>query len=244
MNAAARAIWPVAAWRLASVSVLFVTLYAACNQVSHLRGAVGAAVFAWEQRIPFLPWTVVPYLSIFGFFVVSFGIDRDRQALDRYCAALVANLLIAVVCYACVPLRFMFERPVPAGAFGPMFELLHAADLPYNRAPSLHISMLVLLWWRLRPRLSRVGGALLGGWFLLLTTYQHHVIDIPACVAAAGLSLAVGRRVCDHLAGHEPWGAALRTCASSFSVTCAGWSLSGWRGRVDAAALARPCRGP
>lgn len=188
-----------AAGRMALISLLFITLYAACNQLTHLRAGFAGGVFEWERGIPFVPWTVLPYLSIFGFFAASFVIDRGTRRLNLYCRALVLNLLVALLCYACVPLRFMFERPVPAGAFGPLFELLHAVDLPYNRAPSLHISILVLLWWRFRPCLGPSARTLVGGWFLLialsvLTTYQHHVIDIPAGVAAACLSLALARR--------------------------------------------------
>lgn len=189
-----------AALRLAGVSGLFAALYAACNQLTHLRGEFAAGVFAWERGIPFVPWTVVPYLSIFVFFAASFVVDRERRALDRYTAALVVNLLLAVLCYAAVPLRFTFERPIPPGAFAPFFELLQAVDLPYNRAPSLHISLLVLLGWRLLPRLGPLARAAVGGWFLLigvsvLTTYQHHVIDIPAGIVAAGLALAIAGRI-------------------------------------------------
>lgn len=197
-----------AAARLVLVSMVFVALYAACNQLSHARGGIAGGVFVWERGIPFVPWTVVPYLSIFAFFVASFVIHRGSRALDRYCTALLLNLGIALACYACVPLQFTFERPLPDGVFRPLFQLLHAVDLPYNRAPSLHISVLVLLWWRLRPALGPVGRAVVGAWFCLialsvLTTYQHHVIDIPAGVAAAWASLALAHRV--PLAGAIRW---------------------------------------
>jgi hypothetical protein len=77
-----------------------------------------------------------------------------------------------------------------------MFEALTAFDLPYNRSPSLHIGVLVLLWLRLGPHVPPSWRPALHGWFTLigvsvLTTYQHHVIDIPAGVAAAGLCIAV-----------------------------------------------------
>jgi len=105
-------------------------------------------------------------------------------------------LAIALACYALVPLRHAYQRPVVDGALGVLFEGLSACDLPYNRAPSLHIGLLVLMWARLCPAVR--GGArwLLQGWLLLigasvLTTWQHHLVDIPAGLAAGGLSLAL-----------------------------------------------------
>ena len=70
------------------------------------------------------------------------------------------------------------------GIPGALFNLLAVFDKPFNQAPSLHIALLVILWDRYA---AHTGGAwrwLLHGWFALigvsvLTTYQHHVIDVP-----------------------------------------------------------------
>jgi membrane-associated phospholipid phosphatase len=141
----------------------------------------------------------VPYLSICVFFAGSFFVDRDRDALARHAARLLLALALSVACYAAFPLRFMFERPPTTGAIGLMFELLSAVDLPYNRAPSLHISVLVILWVRFAPRLA-------GGWLIalhlwftsialsVLTTYQHHVIDVPAGLLVGWLCIALTTR--------------------------------------------------
>lgn len=193
-----------AARRLVMTSVVFVALYAACNQLTSARRDIGQAVFDWERAIPFVPWTIVPYLSIIGFFVASFFVGRDRAALDRHVGALLLDLGVSIVLYAAFPLRFMFERPELDGAFGALFQLLSATDLPYNRAPSLHISVLVILWFRLAPLLGGWQRRALDAWFLLiglsvLTTWQHHCIDVPAG-AAVGLACVravspAGRRV-------------------------------------------------
>jgi membrane-associated phospholipid phosphatase len=64
------------------------------------------------------------------------------------------------------------------------FAALTSFDKPFNQAPSLHIALLVILWdlYAGRPGVWR--DAMLHGWSLLiavsvLTTYQHHFIDIP-----------------------------------------------------------------
>ena len=151
----------------ALVSLVFALAYATSNHLTGLRADVGTGVFDWEHAIPFVPWTIVPYLSIVPLFVASFFVGRSRGALRRHTRRLL--LLLALL------------------------------DRPYNRAPSLHIGVLVLLWLHLGPRLAGWWRAALQGWLLLigvsvLTTWQHHVIDIPAGAAAALLCVLLTRR--------------------------------------------------
>jgi hypothetical protein len=187
-----------AAWRLAATALAFVAAYTACNHLTHARGNAGHGVLAWEGTMPFLPWTIVPYLSIFGFFALSFGVARERPALDRHVVALAINLGLSVLCWLAVPLRFAFERPPVEGWAAPLFTLLAWTDLPYNRAPSLHISVLVILAARLVPLLAGWQRLLLLAWFGLvalsvLTTWQHHLVDIPTGVLVATVSLRLAR---------------------------------------------------
>jgi hypothetical protein len=183
----------VGALRLVVVSTIFIAAYALANQLTGLRSDVGQGVFEFERAIPFVPWTIVPYLSVMGFYAASFFVG-DREALDRHARCILINLALSLVCYALVPLRFQFERPMPEGVYGALFSLLGACDLPYNRAPSLHISVLLILWVRLLPFVPARWQGLLHGWFTLigvsvLTTYQHHLIDIPAGLAVGAISL-------------------------------------------------------
>jgi hypothetical protein len=127
---------------------------------------------------------------------MSFFVGRDPIELRRHVTRLALVLLVSVVCYAMFPLRFTFERPAVDGVFGPLYGALAAFDLPYNRAPSLHVAVLVVLWARWGPHLNRTQRACLGGWFLLigvsvLTTYQHHVIDVLAGLTLGAAAVAL-----------------------------------------------------
>ena len=184
----------------ALVTFVFVAAYGAANQWTSVHGTIGRGVFDWERSIPFIEWTIVPYLSICVFFAWSFFVGRNRDELTRHAMRLLLALALSVACYAAFPLRFMFERPATSGAIGMLFDALSAVDLPYNRAPSLHISVLVILWARFAPRLGGWQLASLHVWFAaialsVLTTYQHHLIDVPAGLAVGLLCIALTARV-------------------------------------------------
>ena len=179
----------LAAFRLGNVSAFFASVYWLTNQMTSVRADVGAAVFQWERAIPFLDWTIIPYGSLLAFFVASFFLCRSRAELGCHTARLVAVVLISVTCFVLWPQRFVFERPVVDGVLGGLFKLLTAVDLPYNRTPSLHISLLVILGALFARHTQGWVRSAVYAWFALigvsvLTTYQHHVIDVPAGLLA------------------------------------------------------------
>lgn len=183
---------------LAAVAVAFLVVYRLSNELTSRRDDVGYAVFEWERAIPFVEWTIVPYLSIGVLFALSFFVDREAPALGRHAARLLLALAISVACYAAFPLRFAFERPPTSGLPGLLFEALAAFDPPYNRAPSLHISVLLIVWARLVPHAAGWRRSALHAWcgciaVSVLTTYQHHVIDVPAGVAVGLLCVVAWR---------------------------------------------------
>ena len=172
------------AW-LAVLAPLFFVSYGWSNEVAASRGVTDSVVFAWEQHIPFVPWTIVPYWSIDLFYGLSFLMCRTPRSVDRHGLRLLSAQFVSVACFVLFPLHFSFERPPVDGVLGAMFGALSAFDQPYNQAPSLHISLLVILWYRFTLSLRGPWRLAAHLWALLiavsvLTTYQHHFIDVPS----------------------------------------------------------------
>lgn len=188
------------AW-LALLGVLFFATYNGTNAFTATRADVGVVVWAWERTIPFLPWTVFPYWSIDAAYAASVLLCATRRELRVHVARLALAQAVSVAGFLAFPLRFSFERPAVDGLPGLLFTLLGTFDRPYNQAPSLHVSLLLVLWtfyagkargrWRLALHLW---GALVG--LSVLTTYQHHAVDVltgffagVVCLCAVPLEL-------------------------------------------------------
>jgi len=176
--------WGRAAAWLAFLGPFFFASYGFATWFTAERAGVGAIVFDWERAIPFAPWTIVPYWSIDFLYGVSLFVCADRRELDMHAKRLLTAQLIAVSMFLLFPLRFTFDRPDADGMFGSLFDFLAMFDKPFNQAPSLHVALLVILWALFASKLGSLGRLLLDAWFALiavsvLTTWQHHFIDIP-----------------------------------------------------------------
>jgi len=171
------------AW-LCLLGPFFFLSYGTANWVAAQRAEVGSVVFDWEHGIPFLPWTIVPYWSIDAFYGLSLFVCANKAELDTHARRLLTAQIVAVTCFILFPLRFTFERPQATGVTGALFDVLTSFDKPFNQAPSLHIALLVILWPLYARHVPRWALWLLHPWFAVLfvsvlTTYQHHFIDLP-----------------------------------------------------------------
>jgi protein-tyrosine phosphatase/membrane-associated phospholipid phosphatase len=176
-------------WRRALAWLCFLTpffyiTYGAANWLTSLRTTVPSIVFGFEHAIPFLAWTIIPYWSINAFYGLSLFVCTTRDELDTHGRRLLTAQIVAVLCFILFPLRFTFTQPETDGISGFLFTALTSFDMPFNQAPSLHIALLVILWVLYARHIPRWALWLLHPWFVLvgfsvLTTYQHHVIDIP-----------------------------------------------------------------
>lgn len=176
--------WIAAAVWLACLAPLFYLSYGFANAMAASRPDVPSVVFAWERHIPFLGWTIVPYWSINVFYGLSLFICSTRAELETHVRRLLTAQIVAVACFLAFPLRFTLHRPETDGLSGTLFTLLASFDRPFNQAPSLHIALLVILWQVYARHLPRAARGALHLWFSLvavsvLTTYQHHFLDIP-----------------------------------------------------------------
>lgn len=170
---------------LALLAPFFYLSYGLANHLASQRPDVPSLVFDWERQVPFWPWTIFVYWSINAFYGLSLLLAPTRHELDRHALRLLTAQCIAVTCFIAFPLRFSFGAPPVDGAPGVLFAALRGFDQPYNQAPSLHIALALILWDFYRRRVAHPWGrVVLHVWTLLicasvLTTWQHHLIDIP-----------------------------------------------------------------
>ncbi|QXH36431.1 phosphatase PAP2/dual specificity phosphatase family protein [Pseudomonas muyukensis] len=174
---------------------LFFLSYGLANAYTAGRADIASLVFDWERQIPLWPWTIIPYWSIDLLYGLSFLLPRSRAEMDRHALALLSAQLICVACFLLWPLRFTFERPELAGLFGWLFDVLMGFDKPYNQAPSLHIALLVIIWTMFARHTRRPAWRwVVHGWMGLigvsvLTTWQHHFVDVPTGALAGFVCL-------------------------------------------------------
>ncbi|RWF31516.1 MAG: phosphatase PAP2 family protein [Mesorhizobium sp.] len=173
-----------AALWLALLAPLFYSTYGFANWLASRRDDVGSIVFAWERDIPFMAWTIVPYWSINLFYGLSLLLNDSKRGVDRLAGRYLTAQAVAVTCFILFPLKATFVRPETSGLPGFLFAVLGGFDKPFNQAPSLHIALLVIIWDHWRHRLTGIAEIIWHVWCFLigasvLTTWQHHFIDIP-----------------------------------------------------------------
>lgn len=179
---------------LVFLAPFFFLTYGFANQYAAGLDEVRFIVFDWETHIPLWPWTIVPYWSIDLFYGLSLLLCWNLFELKQHVLRLLSAQIISIACFLLFPLKFTFERPELSGFFGIWFDVLMGFDKPFNQAPSLHIVLLVILWDFYRRHVSDQFKYVVDLWSLLigisvLTTWQHHFIDIPTGILVGALCL-------------------------------------------------------
>lgn len=182
---------------LVVVAAIFYASYGATNALASALANVPEIYFAWERAVPFWAWSIVPYWSLNLLYALGFFLCRDSRELARYVTQLLVAQIIATLFFIVFPLQMSWEKPAVSGLSGFLFSSLATFDLPFNQAPSLHIILCVVVGaFYLRKARAIWLKAALVAWFALiglsvLTTYQHHFIDIPTGLAAGCFVLLV-----------------------------------------------------
>ncbi len=154
-------------------------------------------LMAPDRWIAFVPWAVVPYVSLWVYIGLVPSLLHGRREMRRYLGAAGALALIGCAAF------YFWPTAVPAFPVDwsrwPMVEVLKTTDATGNACPSLHVGFAVLtVWWL--ERLLRVEGApswlrgLNGAWCVLIVwstmaTRQHVAWDVVAG-GALGATLA------------------------------------------------------
>lgn len=184
-------------WGLGALVLLapfFFLTYGFANQYAASLDYVPTIMFDWEYSIPLWSWTIVPYWSIDLFYGLSLLLCWNKFELKQHFLRLFSAQIIAVFCFLIYPLKFSLQRPELEGFFGIWFDILMGFDQPFNQAPSLHIVLLIILWDFFRRHTSSYWKYIVDLWSLLiglsvLTTWQHHFIDIPTGIMVGAFCL-------------------------------------------------------
>ncbi|MGL4440504.1 MAG: phosphatase PAP2 family protein, partial [Bosea sp. (in: a-proteobacteria)] len=169
---------------LMGLGAFFYASYGFSNWLAGTRLEVPSIVFEWEKAVPFLAWTILPYWSTNLFYAASVLLSRSRMDLEIHAKRLLTAQLVAVFFFVIAPLKFSWPKPDTSGLFGFMFEALGAFDQPFNQAPSLHVALTVIFIARFAFLMPRAVFPIFLAWSVLvtasvMTTFQHHFIDIP-----------------------------------------------------------------
>lgn len=149
---------------------------------------------AIDARVPFLPWTLPIYMSLYLELLVAAILVPGA----RYTRALKALLIATITgCAGFILLPAHYPRPDPTTIPEPLwraaFTQLHAGDAAGNTFPSLHVATATLLAITLRSHRWRW---LIFTWSALiavstLTVKQHFALDVLGGVAIALLAYAI-----------------------------------------------------
>ena len=174
----------------AGLSLLFIVLYSGCNWITAHRAGVGTWYYGFERHIPFVPWMIVPYMSIDLFFVAAPFLCRSRVELDTLTRRLGFAIIMACFCFLLIPLRLAIPYPQTDGWPSAIFRLLRGFDQPHNLFPSLHITLCAVL---ANFYVAHTRGLLRAVWYLwfslifvsTLLTHQHHAADVVGGIVLA-----------------------------------------------------------
>jgi membrane-associated phospholipid phosphatase len=182
----------------ALLSLLFLVVYGATNWFTSLRSDVDIVAFGWERHIPFVPWTIIPYMSIDLFFIAAPFVCRTENEARLLAKRITFAIIVAGLCFLLFPFRFAFDRPSASGWLGVVFDQFRAMDQPHNLLPSLHITLRTILAAVYVKRARGFWRALCHVWFSLigfstLLTYQHHLLDVAGGFVLAAYCFYVFR---------------------------------------------------
>lgn len=176
-------------------ATVFMTVYNFAAWYTSRAGKVPSFVFDFEKYIPFLPWSIIPYMTSGIFFCSVFFMCKDDEQLKVLTRRMLFITITAGLSFIIFPLQFSLVKPITNNSvLGYSFEFLKTFDSPFNQAPSLHIAYAFVFWTVFR-NFRKIGNFIML-WLILLgistlTTYQHHFIDILSGTVLAHISFII-----------------------------------------------------
>jgi len=167
-------------------------VYVATGFLTGGRAELASIYFSFESRIPLIPISILPYLSLDLLFIIAVFLPKSPQELLRLVFRLVTVVAIAAICFLVFPLHFAFPRSAPDGFFSLPYQALYRIDSTHNMLPSLHAAITLIIWPTLARHTPKPWRPAVHLWLTLtifstLFTHQHHIPDVLAALILAGL---------------------------------------------------------
>lgn len=151
-----------------------------------------------DAAIPFLPWTIFIYMSMYLLFAFA-AVYVEGKAFLRGLGVLVVVCIISLLFFVVFPAHY--PRPDPSIIQNPlieqMFVNMFAFDSPGNTFPSLHVGTTTTAVLMLRKTKLRWFFAVWGALICLstLTVKQHFIADVAGGIALACLVFYCARKL-------------------------------------------------
>src|SRR6056297_2155954 len=90
-------------WLACAVSVWFLFVYGSCDWITKQHSYRVPLAMAWEQQIPFVPVSVLGYLSLYPLFLLVPFVLRERGQLRSFAHALLVLITLAGIGFLLFP---------------------------------------------------------------------------------------------------------------------------------------------
>lgn len=178
------------------LGAFFVIGYSMTNQWAAAQPSPHSLHGPWDALVPFMGWTIWPYLSLNLLYPCVFFAFENVRALRRHAVRIALVQTVCFVVFRLWPTAAVREPPDVTGVVGALFAQLRAFEQPVNMAPSLHAAVLVLVWraGTFALRAHSAGRMCWHAWCALillstLTTWQHDIADVVAGTLLGALAL-------------------------------------------------------
>jgi membrane-associated phospholipid phosphatase len=174
-------------------SLAFFPIYVGCAAITEARGNPLHLYAQWELSIPFWPFMVVPYLSMFLLFLMP-PLQLDAGELRDLVRRLLIATLIGGLMFLCLPAQLGFADRTDAGIWQPLYDGIYRLDNRFNTVPSFHVIYTASILLAFMAVATAPLRWLYLAWLTIVCastvlTHRHHLLDV-----AAGLAIAVAVR--------------------------------------------------
>jgi membrane-associated phospholipid phosphatase/phytoene/squalene synthetase len=173
---------------------LWLLVYGGASWITGFHGVRLAVAMDWESHVPFVPEAAAVYLSLNLMVLVPLFVFRRWEEVVPLLVVMVAETVMAGICFLLLPVEGMAPRPEPPGVAGAMFRVADALNLDHNYLPSLHVSYALTVALAVGRRCSWPGKIVFTVWAVAIAistvlTHQHYVVDIVGAVLLTAITM-------------------------------------------------------